>query len=44
MVFGFDNTRMAAEMTPPLSSIGASSITLGQKAFELLLDKIEGEK
>ncbi|SNU09356.1 DNA-binding transcriptional regulator, LacI/PurR family [Lachnospiraceae bacterium] len=44
MVFGFDNTRMAAEMSPPLSSIGASSITLGQKAFEMLLDKIEGEK
>ena len=44
LVFGFDNTRMAAEMTPPLSSIGSSSVTLGQKSLELLLRKINGEK
>ncbi len=43
-VFGFDNTHMAAEMTPTLSSIGSESVTLGQKALELLLKKIEGEK
>ena len=43
-VFGFDNTRMAAEMVPPLSSIGSKSVTLGQKALELLLKKIGGEE
>ena len=43
-VFGFDNTHMAAEMTPTLSSIGSSSVTLGQKALELLLAKINGEE
>ncbi len=42
-VFAFDNTRMTAEMTPPLSSVGASGVTLGQKALEVLIKKIEGE-
>ena len=32
MVFGFDNTRMSSELTPTLSSIGASEATLGQAA------------
>lgn len=43
-VFGFDNTRKAGEMIPPLSSIGSKSVTLGQKALELLLDKIDGKE
>ena len=43
-IFGFDNTRKAGEMIPPLSSIGSESITLGQKALELLLEKIEGKE
>ena len=43
-VFGFDNTRMAGEMIPPLSSVGSRSIPLGQKALELLLEKIDGNE
>ena len=42
-VFGFDNTRMAAEMVPPLSSIGSDSDALGQAAVELLFKLINGE-
>lgn len=44
LVFGFDNTRMAGEMVPPLTSIGADSCTLGQKALEVLLAKLDGRK
>jgi len=44
LVFGFDNTRMAGEMKPPLTSIGADSCTLGQKALEVLLAKLDGKK
>ena len=43
-VFGFDNTHMAAEMTPTLSSIGAESVTLGQKAMEIMIAKINGQR
>ena len=43
-VFGFDNTRMAGEMIPSLSSIGLADCTLGQKALELLLAKLNGEE
>ena len=43
LVFGFDNTRMAGEMIPSLSSIGLADCTLGQKALELLLAKLGGE-
>ncbi|MBQ6660818.1 MAG: substrate-binding domain-containing protein [Lachnospiraceae bacterium] len=42
-VFGYDNTRFAGTMMPPLASIGADGITLGQKALELLLTKMAGE-
>ena len=42
-VFGFDNTRMAGEMIPPLSSIGSNSDALGQAAVELLMRMIAGE-
>ncbi len=44
LVFGFDNTLMATEMIPSLSSIGCDSTTLGQKALELLLKKLHGEE
>lgn len=44
MVFGFDNTNMSGELIPSLSSIGSDGISLGQKALELLLSKISGEK
>ncbi|SDA31793.1 DNA-binding transcriptional regulator, LacI/PurR family [Ruminococcus sp. YE71] len=41
-VFGFDNTRMSSELIPALTSIGAESISLGQRAFELLLAMLGG--
>lgn len=44
MVFGFDNTKMAARMMPTLSSIGAGNETMGKKALELLLAMMNGEK
>ena len=43
-VFGFDNTHKASVMSPPLSSVGPDEISLGQKSFELLMDKIGGEE
>ena len=42
IVFGFDNTHMASELIPSLSSIGCASCTLGRKALELLLCKLGG--
>ena len=42
LVFGFDNTFMAGAMVPPLTSIGADSCTLGQRALEVLLAKLDG--
>ena len=42
LVFGFDNTRMAGEMIPTLSSVGADTSSLGQKALEVLLSKLSG--
>ena len=43
-VFGFDNTKKAGDMIPSLATIGAESVTLGQKSLELLLKMIDGEK
>ncbi len=43
-VFGFDNTRMAAGMEPPLSSIGASDVTMGKLALDIMLKLLNGEK
>jgi diguanylate cyclase (GGDEF)-like protein len=43
-VFGFDNTRKAGDMIPSLATIGAESVTLGQKSLELLLKMIDGEQ
>ncbi len=43
-VFGYDNTKFAGTMIPPLASIGADGPTLGQKAVELLLEKMEGRE
>ncbi|MCR5718123.1 MAG: substrate-binding domain-containing protein, partial [Oscillospiraceae bacterium] len=44
MVFGFDNTHMAGELNPTLSSIGADRCSLGQKAIEVLMQKFNGEE
>ena len=43
-VFGFDNTRFSGTMIPSLASIGAEGETLGQKAVELLLAKMDGRQ
>ena len=43
-VFGFDNGPLAPDLIPPLASIGADGLTLGQKALEMLLDKMEGQE
>ena len=43
-VFGFDNTRIAGDMMPPLTSIGCDTNELGQKALELLLDMMNGKE
>jgi DNA-binding LacI/PurR family transcriptional regulator len=44
VVFGFDNSTRAGQMVPPLASIGTDSVTVGQKALEILLDKINGQE
>lgn len=44
LIFGFDNTHMAGEMIPSLSSVGLADCTLGKKALELLLKKLSGEE
>ncbi len=43
-VFGFDNTKMSSELMPQLTSIGSDNMTLGQKALEMLLSMMAGEK
>ncbi|MBR4719047.1 MAG: LacI family DNA-binding transcriptional regulator [Lachnospiraceae bacterium] len=43
-VFGFDNTRGASIMEPPLSSVGTEGATAGRKIMELLLQKLDGEE
>ena len=43
-VFGFDNTKYSGTMLPPLASIGADGVTLGEKAVEMLLRMMNGEK
>lgn len=42
-VFGFDNTREAGTMEPPLSSVGTEGATAGSKIVELLLKRLNGE-
>ncbi len=42
-VFGYDNTKFSGTMAPPLASIGADSVSLGQKAVELLVAKMDGK-
>lgn len=44
LVFAFDNAAMASDMVPPLASIGAEGITLGEKALNMLLDKMAGKE
>ena len=43
-VFAFDNGPLAADMNPPLASVGASGMTLGQKAVEMLIRQMDGEE
>ena len=44
IVFGFDNAALAEQMVPPLASIGTDGLALGQKALEILLDRINGQE
>ncbi len=44
LVFGFDNTKMSSGMNPPLATVGAQSVTLGRRAVEMLLAKMNGEE
>ncbi len=44
MVFGFDNAFIAEDLNPPLASIGSDGLTLGQKALEMILDKMDGQE
>ncbi|MBO4396526.1 MAG: LacI family DNA-binding transcriptional regulator [Eubacterium sp.] len=44
LVFGFDNTRAAGELSPTLASIGSSGGKLGQIAVDMLLDIIAGKE
>ena len=43
-VFGFDNTKFSGTMLPPLASIGADGMTLGEKAVDMLLRMMNGEE
>lgn len=43
-VFGFDNGSLAVNLNPPLASIGANGMTLGQKALEMLIEQMEGKE
>ena len=42
-VFGFDNTRLATDMIPALSSIGADAASLGQNALDLLIKRMNDD-
>lgn len=44
LVFGFDNTRSASEIVPPLASIGPTEETVGQKALDVLIDMMDGKR
>ncbi|MCR5501811.1 MAG: GGDEF domain-containing protein [Lachnospiraceae bacterium] len=41
-VFGFDNTRGAGGMEPPLASVGLDGTTAGGHALKVLMAKLEG--
>lgn len=43
IVFGFDNASIAADLVPPLASIGTDGAALGQKALDMLLAKMDGQ-
>ncbi len=43
-VFGYDNSIPATRSKPSLSSVWADSVALGEKAFELLMRMLDGEK
>ncbi|MCR5356699.1 MAG: substrate-binding domain-containing protein [Lachnospiraceae bacterium] len=42
-VFGFDNTRLATDMIPALSSIGADAASLGQNALDILIKRMNDD-
>ncbi|MBQ2099643.1 MAG: GGDEF domain-containing protein [Lachnospiraceae bacterium] len=44
LVFGFDNTLTSSAMVPPLASIGPAEETLGKRALEVLLEKMNGRR
>jgi len=43
-VFGFSNIPSATIIEPTLSTVDQSGFTVGKKAFELLIDQINGDK
>ena len=43
-VFGFDNTRLAAGLDPPLSSIGPTDVTIGKRALEILMSMLDNKE
>ena len=43
VIVGFDNTRMASNMKPSLTSIGPGSVPIGHRAAEMLIEMINGE-
>ncbi|MCR4616697.1 MAG: GGDEF domain-containing protein [Lachnospiraceae bacterium] len=43
-VLGYDNIRESASLDPPLATISADPILLGEKAIECLIDKMNGRK
>lgn len=43
-IVGFDNTTASQYVNPPLTTVNLPLEQLGEKAFELLLNKIEGKK
>ena len=42
-VFGYDNVQASGTMDPPLATVGADPIFLGERSVECLLEKISGK-
>lgn len=43
MIFGYDNILMASKMTPPLSSVSADPVQLGERALDTVLMTADGK-
>jgi DNA-binding LacI/PurR family transcriptional regulator len=43
-VVGFDNTHMAAQTHPPLTTVSQPRVEIGARAARLLIDRIEGKR